>query len=312
MYTAAAKSPVPPLKPYFARHETFHPRYGWLKKAVDRVSDDPSVFIQEDAPVVLGVGKNMVSAIRYWAQAFKLIEASDEDETRGYVISPLGQQLMQNSSSWDPYLENLASLWLLHWHLLKPPCLATAWHFMFNEYNHVSFTVDDAIYSLASYKDKNFPNTKTALSSLKKDVLCILRMYTASDGEKKQAKEDSIASPFQELGLIQHIRGPYYQFNVGTKPSLPHEIIAFACADYASHKLESRTINISSLLNDPGSPGQVFKLNESSLRDALEYVDRKDMGLHISESAGLVQLAFSDAPKIVSEDMLRSYYKSCV
>src|SRR4051794_40443347 len=59
----------------FARHETFAPRFGWLRKAYDAVTDPrvgPEVFLQPDAPVTLGVGKNMVNAIRYWTQAFKL------------------------------------------------------------------------------------------------------------------------------------------------------------------------------------------------------------------------------------------------
>ncbi|MBF2053916.1 MAG: DUF4007 family protein [Candidatus Sericytochromatia bacterium] len=310
MYTAVVTNSTNPPRPYFARHETFHPRYGWLKKAVDRVSEDANVFTREDAPVVLGVGKNMVSAIRYWAQAFKLIEAAQGDENSGYQASELGQNLLQDKDAWDPYLEDLGSLWLLHWHLLKPQCLATAWHFMFNEFNHISFNVDDALYGLNAYKDSYFPSAKTAESSLKKDILCILRMFTASDGEKKQAKEDSIASPFQELGLIQHIRGPYYQFNVGAKPSLPPEIIAFACADFASQRAEARTVNISSLLYDEGSPGLIFKLNEVSLRDALEQVMQHNMGLYVSESAGLMQLAFSDSPAKLANNILGSYFSS--
>ena len=46
--------------PTFARHETFQPRYGWIKKAIDAASDDADVFNQPDAVVRLGVGKNMV------------------------------------------------------------------------------------------------------------------------------------------------------------------------------------------------------------------------------------------------------------
>ena len=58
--------------PRFARHESFHPRYGWLKKGVDGAASDPGIFIREDAVVQLGVGKNMVRAIRFWGTAAKL------------------------------------------------------------------------------------------------------------------------------------------------------------------------------------------------------------------------------------------------
>ncbi len=59
--------------PMFANHQTFHPRFGWIKKGYDAAVSDPDVFNQADAPVVLGVGKNMVEAIRLWATAVHVI-----------------------------------------------------------------------------------------------------------------------------------------------------------------------------------------------------------------------------------------------
>ena len=65
---------VDATEPMFARHETFHPRYGWFRKAYSHVAADPHVFSREDAPVQIGVGKNMVRAIRFWGRAAKLID----------------------------------------------------------------------------------------------------------------------------------------------------------------------------------------------------------------------------------------------
>jgi len=59
---------------FFAGHETFCPRYGWLKKGFDGVRD-PDIFDSPDAIEKPGVGKNMVRAIRFWGVAFKIIEA---------------------------------------------------------------------------------------------------------------------------------------------------------------------------------------------------------------------------------------------
>ena len=36
-------------KPTFARHETFHPRYGWFRKAYAVTKQDPQIFTREDA-----------------------------------------------------------------------------------------------------------------------------------------------------------------------------------------------------------------------------------------------------------------------
>ncbi len=52
----------------FARHETFHPRYSWFRKAYSHVDDNPRIFSRPDAPVEIGVGKNMVRAIRFWGR----------------------------------------------------------------------------------------------------------------------------------------------------------------------------------------------------------------------------------------------------
>src|SRR4051812_9344677 len=60
--------------PAFGRSETFHPRYGWLKKGFDAAAVDEGVFLRDDATTVLGVGKNMVRAIRYWGLAYKVLE----------------------------------------------------------------------------------------------------------------------------------------------------------------------------------------------------------------------------------------------
>jgi hypothetical protein len=63
--SAKERADTQPVEPIFARHETFHPRFGWLKKGFDLVKKDPNIFQKDDAPVQLGVGKNMVRSIRF-------------------------------------------------------------------------------------------------------------------------------------------------------------------------------------------------------------------------------------------------------
>ena len=49
---------VDAAKPTFARHETFHPRYGWFRKAYSHVDADPHVFSRDRAPTrpIAGLG----------------------------------------------------------------------------------------------------------------------------------------------------------------------------------------------------------------------------------------------------------------
>ena len=61
----------------FSGHDTFQCRQLWLKKGYDFVQEGQS-FNNEDAVVKLGVGKNMVSSIRYWLKAFNIIDNKDK------------------------------------------------------------------------------------------------------------------------------------------------------------------------------------------------------------------------------------------
>lgn len=59
------------VKYTFSGHESFPCKTLWLKKGYDFVRAEKD-FNAPEAVVDLGVGKNMVSAIRYWFKSFGL------------------------------------------------------------------------------------------------------------------------------------------------------------------------------------------------------------------------------------------------
>lgn len=283
----------------FARHETFHPRFGWLKKGFDCAAKDTKIFLDENAPVQLGVGKNMVRSIRYWCNAFDLLE---DDEPTSF-----GEALLSDSG-WDSYLEDPASLWLLHWHLVQQPCYATAWDFAFNHFRKVEFTYEDLYYELCEYRDREA--TRIADSSIKKDVSCILRMY-AGQNAKASMSEDALDCPFTDLRLIQTAGDKrHYTFRIGPKQNLPAEIIVYAALIFAEEIYQTaRTIPIANLLYDIGSPGLIFKLNESAICDAIERVKHPFQELSVEDAAGKLQFTFrTDSPSELAKQVLASYY----
>jgi hypothetical protein len=289
-----------PVTSTFARHETFHPRWGWLKKGFDAASNDSHIFNSEDAPVRLGVGKNMVRSLRYWCYAFKII--NDDN-----IPSVFGNNLL-GVNGWDTYLENPASLWLLHWNLLKPICNASAWYYTFNLFNENEFKKEDLLKGLNNYL-KELKKT-VAESSLQKDINCILRMYVESDNQNINFVEDSIDCPFTELGLIYQPKNSiYYRFRFGSKPNLPPEIIVATCLEYASWVSQNQsTITISRLLYDKGSPGIVFKLTEEAIYSAIETISRQESSLFLADTAGLVQLSFEKNSLDLANQILDRYY----
>jgi len=297
------------IQPIFARHETFHPRFGWLKKGFDKAVENNTVFSEESAPSTLGVGKNMVKAIRYWSLAYKILQEDPKKNNRTLIPTYFGKQLL-DSEGWDPYLEDTASLWLLHWNLLKGHCQATAWYYAFNIFNRYVFTSDDILSGLIEYKDREFPSSKINVSSLSKDTTCLLRMYV-EQRSREGLLEDSIDSPFVELGLIKHYGdSKQYAMNIGPKPGLTPEIIVAACLEFAaSHAEEAKTITISRLLYDEGSPGLCFKIRENMLCDAIEIIAAQVDNISLSETAGLIQMSYDKNPYELSEMLLTHYYQ---
>src|SRR5436309_2723458 len=103
----------------FSGHETFAFRQGWMKKGVDAVGRDADVFNADEAMTTLGVGKNMVRSIRHWCLAAGVIEEYQPDSASRRTSlrqTQLGLSLFADEG-WDPYLEDPATSWLLHWQI---------------------------------------------------------------------------------------------------------------------------------------------------------------------------------------------------
>ncbi|NIR48398.1 DUF4007 family protein, partial [candidate division KSB1 bacterium] len=94
-----------------------------MKKGYDFLSNHHR-FSDETAVVELGVGKNMVTAIRYWLRAFEIVDEKDQPkEIADFLLSDSGN---------DPYLEDVGTLWLLHY-LLVTRGRASIFTLVFNE-----------------------------------------------------------------------------------------------------------------------------------------------------------------------------------
>src|ERR1043165_7412401 len=121
----------------FSGHQTFTFRYGWLEKGVHSVEESPKIFTQEDAILRLDIGKNMVRSIHYWCLVSQLIEDSPirgEKSAHTLRVSPIARRIFLDRP-WDPFLENDASLWLLHWLIVANPTITTTWQLIFGHFH---------------------------------------------------------------------------------------------------------------------------------------------------------------------------------
>ncbi|SHG73887.1 DUF4007 family protein [Geodermatophilus nigrescens] len=299
-------------RPVFARHETFPLRFGWLRKAYTETQRDPMVFTQADATVQLGVGKNMVNAIRYWAQAYKVLEEQHNPQrprVPQLVPTAFGRRLLDDEYGWDPWLETPASLWLLHWQLLAPPSLAPAWWVAFHLFAPQQFEETQLIEHVIELSAA--AGWRTVMeSSIKKDVDCLLRTF-ALRRQGRQTMDDLLDCPARELGLIELAAGESrsWRFVLGAKPSLPAAVVGYACLDYlATRSPGEQSISLARLTSDPGSPGLAFRLPESVLHEALLQLAATEPGLHIIEPAGLRQLVIDAPVSDLAESLLDRHY----
>ena len=65
----------------------------------------------DDAVVHLGVGKNMVASIRFWLKAVGLLQDNE--------LNPIADYLFNDENGQDPYIEDIGTLWLLHFMLVN-------------------------------------------------------------------------------------------------------------------------------------------------------------------------------------------------
>ena len=189
----------------FARHETFHPRYSWFRKAYAHVVEDGGIFTRPDAPVEIGVGKNMVRSIRFWGMAARLI-IDDPQNTRGRgarsVPTRRGRALF-GTGGWDPYMEDPGTLWLLHWLLLAPKkSRLPIWWLAFNEFNAVEFAEEDLQPAVSTLLDTAPEWPKPHPNSIGKDISALLRTYAPAERTGRARIDDLLDCPLRELTLL--------------------------------------------------------------------------------------------------------------
>lgn len=305
LYMDSLLKPLNPKKASFGRHETFALRYSWLTKGFQAFEKTQSIFSSDESTIELGVGKNMVNAIKYWLRASSMLL----DTVEGLEASKLGEAIF-SENGWDPYLEDEATLWLIHWQLATNAELATAWYWFFNCYHKADFTSEDAMESLAEFVRNNL-NGKHSERTVKQEIAMILRMYCPSKSNAKSI-EESLDSPLATLKLVAALENQHIYRSYGNlQPSLPIALIGYAANEIFNQR-QTEYLLVSDLMYGPKNGialGSVFRLTESALLAKLENLVKAYPNIfQINETAGVNQL-YRQENTTESLTFLRSYYQ---
>lgn len=271
----------------FRAHDTFFIRKGWISKGMRYVDKtDGEVFISktENPMDVLGIGANMVKALRYWLQAIGITQEPASGK-RIQTFTDFGKLVYE----YDPYVEEMGTLYLLHYQLAKNIKMATSWFFFFNEFALSDFTKDDFALQLSNFIRIRDNDTVVAARSIEDDFTCIINTYVPryKTMPSKVSAENNIDCPLGELGLIDVLKKE--RNNVIYKKAIPSAstfnpwVILSVIHDNANGRKE---IGLNELLTGEKNIGRVFNLDSITMLDVLHAAERTGE-IKIIRTAGL-------------------------
>ena len=273
----------------FSGHETFQCKSLWLKKGYDFVKECKS-FNDEDAVVTLGVGKNMVSSIKYWLKSFGIID--DDNET-----TEIGDYIF-GTNGCDPFLEDENTLWLLHY-LLVSLNHATLYNCLFLKFHKErnDFSKQNVFnYIKRQFEDKAFKGVVLNENTINKDITTLLKLYVRPSNKNL----DDFSSVLLDLNLITRIEKDYYEFNSQTKAGINPLIFLYAIKDIAK---EDKIVEFDKLLN----LSLIFCLSQSELYEIFNRLNQINPHITFDNSAGEQLFAIND--DLDKKDILDLYYK---
>ncbi len=252
----------------------------------------------------LGVGSKMVKSIKYWLQATNICEEKYINSGRGralYLTPNFGEII----NKYDPYFDDIFTLFALHYQIVKNDNLCIAWNIFFNEYDGVDFTREDMTEVCKSILNKKIEEgCSFSEKSFADDCSSVIRMYySISESEEP---EESLQCPLVSLGLISK-SGRFknaYMKTAPAKDALDKLVVLYVIVNNFTGKKVSVSIN--DLVNAPNNVGRLFNLNRVKIN---EYLDQLRVAgyLTINRTAGLDMVYINE--DIKPSDILVKYYK---
>lgn len=292
------------IKLQFSGHDSFVCKHLWLKKGYDYLLENKN-FSSESAVVDLGVGKNMVNSISYWLKSFGLVDENGKP-------NELAQYLFGKRLGVDPFIENLGTIWLLHYKLIETN-KASIYSLVFNQFRkgRTEFTKEQLLTFIKRLLDterlKGF-NANTVNTDISVFFRSYLKPYYK---ESKIDIEEDFSSLLIDLDLISSHKAEnaegklvdWYKVENKAEVDLPAEVVFYSILD---NPVYGKSIAFKELLTGYNSPGMIFALSEEGLLSKIEVITGLYKSITFAESAGVRELQFRRS--INKYDVLNAYY----
>lgn len=281
---------------HFSGHDSFPCRTLWLKKGYDFIANDGN-FNDDNAVVKLGVGKNMVSAIRYW---YKVFGFSDENGFKW-----IADYLFKKESGKDNFLEDLGTLWLLHF-LIIYYNYASLYNIVFAMFQKERKVFNkEHIISFVKRKLKEVGQESAFnANTVGRDINVLLQNYCLP---KNPQFNEEFSNLFLDLDLIKQNDKKdsgddnNYYFNIEGKRSVTDDIFLFAVM--TAKEEGAQVIDY----DDIQKIGLIFCMTDLEIISMLKRLSKKyPEHLAYSEHAGIRQLFINKEFDL--QQILDNYY----
>lgn len=279
----------------FSGHESFPCKTLWLKKGYDFVVQGKD-FNSPEAVIDLGVGKNMVASIRYW---LRVIGVCENDQPTW-----LGNYLFNNENGRDIYIEDLATLWLLHFHLVFNQN-ATLYNLFFCNFQkgHDQFGRDQVVTYIKLDMIEANKQSLFNENTVKKDVGVLIQNYALP---RKSLSNEDYSSLFIDLDLVrQNSEGKGYYFNIDGKRKVTKEVFMYALLKL-KEKEGDNTLSYDCIQDSVGlafcmQDGETIEMLKQLAKDYSKYMS-------YSDNAGIRMVQFTQ--DLDKEQVLNDYYNA--
>lgn len=261
------------VRPRFSGHETFACRFAWISKAVRLMNRDPSALADDETAILeLGLGKNMVRALRFWLESFGVARPS----AGRWSLLPFGEAVF-GSEGLDPYIERFETQWLLHWQLstaVQAPLFA--WRHILYRRMRPDFTRSELLAEMKIEGGRLGYDHSDVTLLQHADIF--LHSYAGS--LTSTSPEDALDGPLVDLNLVRRLGRRWGGADriepVFALARIPISDVGPAVVDYAIARFweDRRTgetvVTFRDLAYGEGSPGATLRLEMEELRNHLE------------------------------------------
>ena len=274
-------------------HEKFALREGWLNKGLIMVNKNATAFQGKNGPDLFGIGNNMVKSLRYWLKAFNLVE---ENSSTGATLTRLGELILK----YDPYFEDIFTIWILHSNIAKNCDEATSWFMFFNRVSVEDMDKDQVELILQRNIAKYAVGVSFSDKSVKNDLDVLLNMYSKT--RELVDPEDKSISPFAQLNLVKNIDGRYSKIHPNDK-DINEWVVLYELADLLKDR---EFISIEDAIEGEKGLSKIYQLTSVSANGYLDRLEALEY-LRITRTAGLDVIY--KATDLSALDIVEKYYK---